>query len=71
MKAGTIVGNDYSTSSELVNNRRIFYLWWPSDLWGTTWSPSDINAAGFGLAFSAQLHGLISLLLLHALIIFK
>ena len=62
MKAGTIVGNDYSTSSNWSTTESYFTYGGPSDLWGTTWSPSDINAAGFGLAFSAQLHGLISLL---------
>ena len=26
----------------------------PSDLWGTTWTPSDINGAGFGFALSVD-----------------
>jgi hypothetical protein len=26
----------------------------PSDLWGTTWTPTDINAAGFGFALSVD-----------------
>jgi hypothetical protein len=26
----------------------------PSDLWGETWTPAEVNAAGFGVAFSAQ-----------------
>ena len=26
----------------------------PSDLWSTTWTPSDINNSGFGVAFRAQ-----------------
>src|SRR6185295_12938347 len=34
----------------------------PSDLWGTTWTPAEINASDFGLVFSAHINGLVTLL---------
>lgn len=33
-----------------------------NDLWGTTWTPADINSPGFGVGISAQLSGLLMLL---------
>ena len=29
----------------------------PSDLWGSTWTPAEINAGGFGVAFAATYTG--------------
>jgi hypothetical protein len=34
-----------------------------SDLWGTTWTPADINAGNFGFAFSAEISGLLGVFL--------
>jgi len=62
MKTGSIVGNNYATSSHWSATEDYFTYGGPLDLWGTSWAPSDINSAGFGLAFSAQLNGIISLL---------
>ena len=34
-----------------------------SDLWGTTWTPADINSSNFGFAFSAEISGLLGVFL--------
>jgi protocatechuate 3,4-dioxygenase beta subunit len=58
IKGGSVQGNDKAATS----------TGWPatltavtygssSDLWGLTWTPTDINASNFGLAFSAQERG--------------
>lgn len=54
LKAGVEVGSDYAqfgTPWALADT----YVTYGgcNDLWGTTWTPADINAAGFGLAFSS------------------
>ena len=62
MKAGSIVGNNYATPSDWSTSESYFTYGGPTDLWGTTWTASDINASNFGLAFSAQIHGLIDII---------
>jgi hypothetical protein len=50
-KAGSSVGdNKAGTGSSLSN---VWTYGGDDDLWGTTWTPAEINAANFGLAFSA------------------
>ncbi len=53
IKNGTILGNNkavtgttWGTATTSVNYGGV------SDLWGTTWTPADINSSNFGLAFS-------------------
>jgi hypothetical protein len=52
VKAGVPVGNNYATTNNwpLVDT----YVSYGSstDLWGTTWTPADINNPGFGLAYA-------------------
>jgi hypothetical protein len=62
MKAGLIAGNNYATSSDWSTSESYFTYGGPADLWGTTWTSSDINASNFGLAFSAQIHGLLDII---------
>jgi hypothetical protein len=56
VKGGSVTGSNYASTT----------LVWPSslgtrtyggssDLWGTTWSPAEINATDFGVALSAKL----------------
>ncbi len=60
VKAGTIAGDDkaaggywpYSGPTGDANSAYTTYGG-SSDLWGETWSPSDINDSGFGAAISA------------------
>lgn len=57
IKGGTISGNDNKTATAWTGT-----LTWEdhgssSDLWGLTWTDSDINASNFGVAFAAENNG--------------
>jgi hypothetical protein len=62
IKNGTITGSNYATGTTWTSTDAYEMYGGISNLWGTTWSPADINSANFGLAFSAGIHGLIALL---------
>lgn len=52
-KAGTPVGSDYANPASLWQDKDNFnYYGGPTDLWGTTWTPADINSLDFGVLFS-------------------
>lgn len=54
VKADTIGATNRANNTQF-NNAFNPYTWGSSsDLWGDTWTPSDINNANFGCAFSAQ-----------------
>lgn len=56
IKGGSIVGSDYSdTGTDWASSDFTSSYGGSSDLWGTTWTPSDINASDFGVALSADL----------------
>lgn len=48
LKAGTAAGTDKSTGAVLPTSSATVSYGGVSDLWGTTWTPSDINNANFG-----------------------
>lgn len=50
-KAGSYVGNNKSGTGSVSSN--VYTYGGSTDLWGTTWTPAQINAAGFGFGFSA------------------
>jgi hypothetical protein len=50
LKAGSAVGNNKSTFAFLPTTATTVSYGGSADLWGTTWTPSDINAANFGIA---------------------
>lgn len=64
IKGGTRTGTNLANTSDP----------WPADndattnygnnneLWGTSWSPTDINSTNFGIAISAQITGIVGLL---------
>ncbi len=54
VKAGVIGTADRSTSTAYTTSLAYEAHGSASDLWGSTWSASDINAANFGAAFAAQ-----------------
>jgi hypothetical protein len=62
MKNGTNTGNDYNSSSTWASSDAYYSYGGPTDLWGTTWSASDINSSNFGVAFSSSITGIIGLL---------
>ena len=62
-KAGTLVGANYATFQPVpltsgaigaAPNLGIRTYGGPTDLWGTTWTATDINATGFGVGLQAQ-----------------
>lgn len=61
IKGGTITGNNYATSTNWTTSSSYYSYGGGTDKWGTTWSVADINSANFGVAFSAQISGLVSL----------
>jgi large repetitive protein len=53
LKAGSAAGSDKSTGTALPSTLTGFVIasyGGSADLWGTTWTPSDINNANFGAA---------------------
>lgn len=64
MNAGTPVGNNYASATGWSGTNTIAVYGSNSDLWGTTWTPAQINAPNFGVALSAEMKaGLASLFL--------
>lgn len=55
IKNGTITGNDYAQTTGAWPTTDAYASYGnSSDLWGTTWADSDINAATFGAVISAS-----------------
>lgn len=57
IKAGNRVGDDYDGSSQSYNwgtTDATSTFGGSSDMWGTTWTPAEINASNFGVAFVAR-----------------
>ena len=58
IKGGTVTGaNRAATSTNWPNSMTAAGYGTTSDLWGTTWTPADINASNFGVALSASSSG--------------
>lgn len=54
VKAGAIGGTDRSNASTWPSSLGPQPYGGATDLWGNTWTPSDINSAAFGVAISAK-----------------
>lgn len=52
LKAGIEVGSNYMSATQWPAMDTYATYGGCSDLWGTTWTPSDINDPGFGLVFA-------------------
>lgn len=50
-KAGSVVGSNKAGTGSALNN--VWTYGGATDLWGTTWTPAQINAANFGISFVA------------------
>lgn len=48
LKAGVAAGTDKATGLTLSGVAGTFVYGGATDLWGTTWAPSDVNASNFG-----------------------
>ena len=53
LKAGAIVGTNHASATKWPTEMTAAAYGGAADLWGTTWTPAEINAAGFGLSLSA------------------
>jgi hypothetical protein len=53
LKAGSPVGSNYASSNSWLTTPQT-YGTGTTDLWGTTWTPSDINNSGFGITITPQ-----------------
>ena len=53
VQGGSISGTDKSTSALIGSTSTVYRNYGsPTDLWGLTWAPSDINSSTFGAVFS-------------------
>jgi len=57
IKAGSVVGLDRATATAWPTTEAVEAHGGASDLWGTTWTPAEINASNFGVAVSAYKPG--------------
>lgn len=62
VKNNSITGDNKATNTDWVASDGYFTYGGSTDLWGTTWSVSEINSGDFGIAVSAQVNGIIGLL---------
>jgi len=52
VKNGTIFGSNYATATDWPTTMDVANYGGATDLWGTTWTPADINSIDFGVALS-------------------
>jgi hypothetical protein len=57
-KGGSQTGSNYAAVTNWTSNDLKVSYGGPTDLWGTTWTPAEINATNFGCFFSANITGL-------------
>jgi hypothetical protein len=57
MKGGVATGSDYAGTGIYETKDTTNFYGGAYDLWGTTWTPTDINSAGFGVLFSVTRSG--------------
>jgi hypothetical protein len=53
VKGGAVQPTDYQTNTDYTTTDAVATYGSPSDLWGNTWTPAEINAANFGAVFAA------------------
>lgn len=58
VKAGTQVGTNKSTGAFISGDFVTYSFGGAADLWGTTWTPAEINNSGFGVALAVEFAGL-------------
>jgi hypothetical protein len=55
MKGGVPCGNNYASPADWTISDQVITYGGPGDLWGMSWTPGDVNATDFGVAFNAKL----------------
>lgn len=63
IKGGSILSHDKASGTGWTGSETTATYGSSSDLWGTTWTPADINSGNFGFAFSAHISGLLGVFL--------
>lgn len=62
VKGGAVTGSNQASGSNWAASDNLTTYGGSGSLWGTTWTPAEVNAGNFGLAFSARLRtGAVSL----------
>jgi hypothetical protein len=54
VKGGTILATDRASATEWPTTAAYATYGGPTDLWGTTWTPADVNSADFGAALAVK-----------------
>lgn len=62
IKGGNIVGDNNAGNSSWTGTDNYDSYGDEEETWGTEWTPAEINASDFGVAFSAKINGLATLL---------
>lgn len=57
MKGGSVTGSNKASPGTWPSTDTYFSYGGVADLWGDTWTPSEINASDFGIAVSVNLSG--------------
>jgi hypothetical protein len=57
VKNGVVTGTDHASSATWPSSDGTQTYGGSGDMWGTTWTPAEINSSGFGIAISADLGG--------------
>ncbi len=53
IKGGSTTGSNYASGASWPSNDTYGTYGGPNDLWGTTWTPAEINAIDFGVAYAS------------------
>jgi hypothetical protein len=62
VRNGVVVGDNKATSTHWTGTESYHSYGGPNDIWGVAWTPADINAGNFGIAFSSGINGLAMLI---------
>lgn len=62
VKNGATAGNNKATSTHWTSTEAYDTYGGANDIWGIAWTPADINASNFGIAFASSINGLAMLI---------
>lgn len=62
VRNGAVVGNNKATGTHWTGTETYHSYGGANDIWGVAWTPADINANNFGIAFSSSINGLAMLI---------
>jgi hypothetical protein len=62
LRNGAVAGNNKASAAHWTSSESYHTYGGNADIWGVAWTPADINASDFGIAFSANISGLAMLI---------